>query len=277
MTLRTALQQGSELLAGAGIDAPRLTAEVLLCHALRREKIFLFSHPEHELSTVEWIHYGRYLHERMQGKPVQYITRTQEFYGRPFVVSPAVLIPRPETEHVVEAVLAAGSDVRRVLDIGTGSGALAVTLALELKATAVATDLSYEALLVARANAARLGARVDFAQCDLASAVAGPFDLIVSNPPYIPAREMGGLQREVRDFEPHLALLGGGEDGTEIYSRIVPQAEGLLNPGGWLVFEMGYQSEAGVRRALGGAHWADVEMIRDLAGLPRVMRARYAP
>lgn len=277
MTSRTALQQGSELLAGAGIDAPRLTAEVLLCHALRREKIFLFSHPEHELSTVEWIHYGRYLHERMQGKPVQYITKTQEFYGRPFAVSPAVLIPRPETEHVVEWALAVGGGARRVLDIGTGSGALAVTLALELGAAAVATDLSRDALWVARGNAARLGARVEFVQCDLASAVAGAFDLVVSNPPYIPAREMDGLQREVRDFEPRLALLGGGEDGTEIYSRIVPQAAGLLRNGGWLVVEMGYQSEDGVRRALAGGPWAEVEMGRDLAGLPRVMRARYAP
>ena len=277
MTSRTALQQGSDLLAGAGIDAPRLTAEVLLCHALRREKIFLFSHPEHELSTVEWIHYGRYLHERMQGKPVQYITKTQEFYGRPFAVSPAVLIPRPETEHVVEQSLAACSGARRVLDIGTGSGALAVTLALELGIAAVATDLSREALLVARRNASRLGARVEFVQCDLASAVSGPFDLIVSNPPYIPAREMAGLQLEVREYEPHLALLGGGEDGTEIYSRIVPQAEALLRPGGYLVFEMGYQSEAGVGRAFAGGPWSEVEVGRDLAGLPRVMRARYAP
>jgi len=132
-------------------------------------------------------------------------------------------------------------------------------------------------LLVARRNASRLGARVEFVQCDLASAVNGPFDLIVSNPPYIPAREMAGLQLEVREYEPHLALLGGGEDGTEIYSRIVPQAETLLRPGGYLVFEMGYQSEIGVGRAFAGGPWTEVEIARDLAGLPRVMRARYAP
>lgn len=105
MTARTALKQGVDLLADAAVPDPRLTAEVLLCHALRRERIFLFSHPEHELDTVQWIHYGRYLHERMQGKPTQYITRTQEWYGRPFLVNPAVLIPRPETEHVVPCTL----------------------------------------------------------------------------------------------------------------------------------------------------------------------------
>ncbi len=273
MTLRTALRQGTEILTQAGVFEPRLTAEVLLCHALRREKVYLYSHPEHELSTVEWIHYGRYLHERMGGKPTQYITRVQEFYGREFGVSPAVLIPRPETEHVVEEALRVAPGARRVLDIGTGSGALAVTLALELGAWAVGTDLSFEAVGVARRNAAKLGARAEFVQCDLAAAVGGRFPLIVSNPPYIPAREMGTLQHEVRDHEPHLALLGG-EAGTEIYERIVPQVERLLEPGGWLVFEIGYQGEARVRAAF-GERWKEVRTVRDLAGWPRVVLGRF--
>ncbi|MBI5283201.1 MAG: peptide chain release factor N(5)-glutamine methyltransferase [Candidatus Solibacter usitatus] len=276
MDLRAALQQGSELLEGAGTPAPRLTAEVLLCHAVRRERVFLYSHPEHELTTVEWIHYGRYLHERMQGKPTQYITRVQEWYGRKFRVTPAVLIPRPETEHVVEHALEAARGASTVLDIGTGSGALAVTLALELGARAVATDLSLEALGVARGNARALGAAVEFVCCDLADGLSGRFDLIVSNPPYIPEHEIPALQREVRDFEPHLALLGG-RTGTELYGRIVTQAQALLRPGGWLIFEIGYQGEAGVREAFAGGPWAEVATGCDLAGLPRVLRARYAP
>jgi release factor glutamine methyltransferase len=273
VTAGTALQQGLELLTNAAVPEPRLTAEVLLCHALSRERIFLFSHPEHELSTVEWIHYGRYLHERMQGKPTQYITRTQEWYGRPFVVNPDVLIPRPETEHVVEHALAAARDARFILDIGTGSGALAVTLALELNGRAVATDLSRGALRVARENAVRLGARVDFVQADLAAGIAARFDLIVSNPPYIPAAEIPALQREVRDHEPHLALLGGDE-GAEPYRRIVPQAERLLKPGGWLIFEIGYRGEPAVRAAFEGGPWSDVTTGYDLSGLPRVLRGR---
>ncbi len=275
MTLQTALRQGSDLLAQAGVPDPRLTAELLLAHALRRQKIYLYSHPEHQLSTVEWIHYGRYLHQRLSGAPAQYITRTQEFYGRPFLVSPAVLIPRPETEHVVEQALQVAPHARRLLDIGTGSGALAVTLSLELNASAVATDLSFDALQVARRNAHALHAPVDFLRCDLASALNTRFPLIVSNPPYIPAREIPALQREVRDHEPHLALLGG-DDGTEIYHRIVPQAEKLLDPGGWLVFEIGCQGDPGVRAAL-GPQWTCIQTSYDLAGWPRVIRARYTP
>ena len=189
MNLRTALRQGSEILASAGVPEPRLTAEVLLCHALRRERSYLHAHPEHELSTVEWIHYGRYLHERLQGRPVQHITRRQEFYGREFEVSPAVLIPRPETEHVVEQALRLAPAARRLLDLCTGSGNLAVTLSLELGARAAATDISFAALEVARRNVRRHGARVDLVQCDLAEALAGRFDLLVANPPYIPLGE----------------------------------------------------------------------------------------
>lgn len=275
MKLQAALRQGTDILAEAGVPDPRLTAELLLTHALRRERIYLFSHPEHELSTIEWIHYGRYLHQRLNGVPAQHITRTQEFFGRPFSVSPAVLIPRPETEHVIEHALEVAPHARRLLDIGTGSGALAVTLALELKAHAVATDLSFEALQLARANARALQASVDFLHCDLASALHTRFPLIVSNPPYIPAREIPTLQREVRDHEPHMALLGGDE-GTELYHRIVPQAETLLEPGGWLIFEIGYQGEPQVRAAFGGA-WSEIQTGHDLAGWPRVIRARYTP
>jgi release factor glutamine methyltransferase len=275
MNLRTALRQGSEILAAAGTPEPRLTAEVLLCHALRRERSYLYAHPEHELTAIEWIHYGRYLHERLQGKPLQHITRRQEFYGREFEVSPAVLIPRPETEHVVEQALRAAPDARRVLDLCTGSGNLAVTLSLELNAWAAATDISMDALHVARRNVRRHAARVDLVQCDLASAISARFDLIVANPPYIPLHEIPSLQREVRDHEPHIAL-AGGETGVEYYRRIVPEAERLLKPGGWLIVEIGYQGEPGVRAAFTAA-WSDLATEYDLAGWPRVVRARFTP
>jgi len=190
MTVRTALLQGVRLLEDGGIAVPRLTAEVLLAHAMRCERVRLVAHSDDELKEVEWLHYGRYLHERLQGKPTQYITRRQEFYGREFRVTPDVLIPRPETEHVVEAALRLARDSRRVVDVGTGSGALAVTLKLETDAEVWATDISPAALIVARENAVRLGAPVHFAACDLMEAIAtATMDLVVSNPPYVPIRE----------------------------------------------------------------------------------------
>src|SRR6476469_4431898 len=205
MTVQTALLQGTTLLDEASIAVPRLTAEVLLAHALRRERVYLFAHPEHELQEVAWLHYGRYLHERLQGKPTQYITKRQEFYGRDFRVTPDVLIPRPETEHVVEIAMRKGA--RRVVDVGTGSGALAVTLQLETGAEVWATDISPGAAAVAAGNGRALGAQVDIVVCDLTEAVAPrSMDLIVSNPPYVPLSQREGLQREVRDFEPHVAL-----------------------------------------------------------------------
>ena len=173
MTVETALRQGRELLEEGGVAVPRLTAEVLLSLALSREKAFLYAHPEHALSEVEWLHFGRYLHERLSGKPTQYITRVQEFYGREFHVSPAVMIPRPETEHVVEAALEVAGETSVVVDAGTGSGAIAITLALEMPALVVATDISAPALGVAADNARQLDARVEFLQCDLCDALAG--------------------------------------------------------------------------------------------------------
>jgi len=274
LTVQAALRQGSQLLKDGGIPDPRLTAEVLLAHALKRDRTYLYAHGERELAEVEWVHYGRYLHERLKGKPTQYITRTQEFYGRPFLVTPDVLIPRPETEHVIERVLGLSGRRRHILDIGCGSGAIAVTLAIETGAGVVATDISPPALLIARHNARTLGAAVEFVCCDLASAIRGEFDVVASNPPYVPEGEIAGLQREIREHEPRAAL-DGGPTGTEIYSRLVPQAARLLRRGGWVVFEIGYRSEEGVRLALKDG-WEDIEVGHDLAGLPRVISARRA-
>jgi release factor glutamine methyltransferase len=272
MTVHAALLQGTRLLEDAGTPAPRLTAEVLLAHALRNTREYLFAHPEHTLSEVEWIHYGRYLHERMGGKPTQYITGRREFYGREFRVTPAVLIPRPETEHVVEAALALARGAGRVLDVGTGSGALAVTLHLELGCQTWATEISPEAAAVAVANAARLHAPVHFVICDVMDAIApASIDLIVSNPPYVPLAEREGLQREVRDFEPHVALFAG-QTGFEIYDRIVADARRVLRPGGRLIMELGFGSLDRVREMLAG--WRDLRVEPDLAGIPRVIAAR---
>jgi len=272
MTVHTALLQGVGLLEDASIAVPRLTAEVLLAHALRQQRVYLYAHPERELQELEWLHYGRYLHERLNGKPTQYITGRQEFYGREFRVTPDVLIPRPETEHVVEAALQVARGAKRVLDVGCGSGALAVTLQLETGAQAWATDISPAASAVAAGNARRLGAQVNLVVCDLMEAVAaGAMDLIVSNPPYVPLGQRQGLQREVRDWEPHVALFAG-ETGFEIYDRIVADAPRVLAPGGWLVMELGFGSRDYVANLLAG--WRDVRIAPDLAGIPRVIAAR---
>ena len=272
MTVHTALLQGVRLLEDASIAVPRLTAEVLLAHDIRQERAYLYAHPERELQEVEWLNYGRYLHERLKGKPTQYITGRQEFYGREFRVTPDVLIPRPETEHVVEVALQLARGAARVLDVGTGSGALAATLQLETGAEAWATDISPAAATVAAGNARRLGAPVNVVICDLMEGIAaGAMDLIVSNPPYVPLSQREGLQREVRDWEPHVALFAG-ETGFEIYDRIVADAPRVLRPGGWLVMELGFGSRDYVANLLKG--WRDVRIEPDLAGIPRVIAAR---
>lgn len=277
LDIRTAVAQGAELLARAGIPEPRFTAELLLCYALGRERVYLFAHPEQELRQVEWLHYGRYLNQRMGGKPLQYITHNQEFFGREFHVSEDVLIPRPETELLVETVLKArrgfrdmqGDTQKTIIDIGTGSGAIAITIAIESEARVIATDISRGAIAVARANAGRLHANVEFVSADLLA----PFrdeaaDVIVCNPPYVPERDRDSLQREVREWEPGLALFGGAE-GLDVYRRLIPQAAGVLKCGGMLALEIGFgQAEAVAEMAQG---WNNIRTIPDLAGIPRVV------
>jgi len=236
--------------------------------ATSHDRAWLYAHGNDELIEVWWIHYGRYLHQRIKGEPTQYITGRQEFYGREFRVTRDVLIPRPETEHLVEAAVARGG--KNILDVGTGSGAIAVSLALETKARVTASDVSLAALRVALRNAQALGARVDFVACDLGAAfIEGSFDLVVSNPPYIAGRDRASLQTEVRDHEPALALFGG-EDGLAVYRRLIPEAMRLLRPAGWLMMELG-DAEA-VREMCAG--WGDVQIVNDLAGIPRVLLAR---
>jgi release factor glutamine methyltransferase len=275
MTIQEALHQGTRLLAEAEIPAPRLTAEVLLSHAVGCRREWLYAHSTDELVEVWWIHYGRYLHERLKGKPTQYITHVQEFYGRDFRVSPAVLIPRPETEHLIEAALAR-YDHGPIVDVGTGSGAIAVTLALETGCpTVFATDLSSGALAIARKNASALGAPIEFVHTDLLDAFrAGSMRMIVSNPPYIPLVERETLQREVLDHEPHLALFGG-ESGFAVYLRLIQQAEEVVQPGGWLLLELAHNGASTVSAMLhASGHWTAIERIADLAGFHRVIVAQ---
>jgi release factor glutamine methyltransferase len=264
------------MLEKAAISAPRLTAEVLLSHALGRDRVWLHAHSADELTELGWIHYGRYLYQRLDGEPTQYITKNQEFFGRNFLVTPDVLIPRPETEHVVEVALRRAPAARRAIDIGTGSGAIGVSIAAERPGLAmVLTDISLPALAVAGRNARSHGVTVDLVCCDLASAIGGRFDLVASNPPYIPHVEGPGLPREVRDWEPAVALFGG-EAGTEPYARVIADAGRLLDPGGILAMELGYRGLDAVRAMLGPA-WRNVDVEQDLAGWPRVLSAQYMP
>ena len=271
LSVGEAVQQGTELLKTAKVEAPRLTAQVLLCHAIHQERAYLFAHPEQSLTELQWIHYGRYLHQRLQGQPTQYITGVQEFYGRPFRVTPDVLIPRPETELLVETALHFCRGT--VIDVGCGSGAIAVTLALESQARVTGTDISERAMTLARANAGSLHASVQFVLCDLLSGFgSATADVVVANPPYI--RDDAKLQREVAEWEPRLALFAGA-DGLDVYRRLIPDAHRVLKPGGSLLLELGFDSLPGIQELLGSS-WRNVAAHPDLAGIPRVLVCQRA-
>src|SRR5260370_11505757 len=241
------------------------------------KRVYLTASPGGELTADEHNRFTGYISERSTGKPAQYITGHQEFWGLDLLVSPAVLIPRPETEHVIETVLelAAGQQDLKIIDVGTGSGCIAIALASELAPAQIeAADISAEALEVARTNAARLGfaERIRFRRADLlAGFAAQQFDFVVSNPPYVSEAEPEKTQREVREFEPKVAVFGG-PTGMEIYQRFVPQAYECLHDGGWLVMEIGFSIEEPVRALLKA--WREVRTVNDLQGIPRVVAVR---
>ena len=218
---------------------------------------------------------------REQREPVAYITGVREFWGLDFIVSPAVLIPRPETELIVEAALDRLADPARawrIADVGTGSGCIAIALATERRAAMLtATDISEAALEVARQNATLrgVGSRIDFLRTSFLNDVIGPFDLIVANPPYVPTFARTALAPDVREFEPHAALFGHGADGLDEVRAILSQAATRLAPGGWLLMEFGFGQGDEVREAASGVRGLRVEMIlRDLQGLERTLVAR---
>lgn len=256
------------------MSVPRLTAEVLLAHALHKDRTYLYAHSEDELSEHERIHYGRYLTERLQGRPTQYVTHLQEFYGREYYVDEHVLIPRPETEHMVETALEhiKTHAPQSIVDVGTGSGAIAISIALESGRDVLATDISELALRVAERNRRSYGARVHFAVADFLSPLRErSVDLLVSNPPYVPGDDAAHLQKEVRNWEPAVALFGG-ESGFDMYRVLIGQAEQVVKPGGRLMMEMGYKSLDRVSQML-TPRWTDLNVVHDLAGWPRLIQA----
>jgi release factor glutamine methyltransferase len=275
--LRDALTSAVDRLTAASVPSPRMNAELLLMFTLNCERAYLYAHPERQLSSDEQSRYDQALDQRAQGVPAQYITGHQEFWGMDFIVSPAVLIPRPETEHVIETVLPLARAITnpRIADVGTGSGCIAVALAKELlQAEIHATDISSDALEIARANAARhqLQNRLHFHQVDLLQELgSNRFDLVVSNPPYVGESEEDQVQLEVRKFEPRDAVFAG-PTGLEVIQRLIPQAHDALKPGGWLVFEISGTIANGVKDLLHG--WSKVRVTEDLQKIPRVASAQ---
>src|SRR2546423_1182621 len=300
--VRSALKKGIARLREADVPSFTLAAELLLLHTLGRDRTWLYAHPEESVSDADAQRYSALLARRAAGEPTQHLTGKQEFWGLEFEVTPDVLIPRPETEHVIEVALdRIGLRGRRqitrgaglhIADVGTGSGCIAVALAKELpEATLYATDISSSALEVARRNASRHGVsdRIRFLECNLLVGTdVGPgadrgkagekrayFDLIVSNPPYIGRREAATLPREVGEHEPACALYGG-EGGHEVYADLIAQAAQHLSPGGILVLELGHDSLAAVNPLLDAATWTNVSVTNDLAGTARVIAAERA-
>jgi release factor glutamine methyltransferase len=298
-SLRAQLSDAIAQLERAHVPSAALAAELLLMSALGQDRAWIYAHPEYELDAPERGKYFSLIGRRASGEPTQHLTGHQEFWGLDFEVTPDVLIPRPETEHVIEVALErlgveseANSSRRheqfRVADVGTGSGCIAVALARELPAARiVASDISAAALEVARRNAAGHGvtARIDFIECNLLDARLrglrvtehGPrsYDLIVSNPPYIGLHDAASLPREVREHEPAAALFGGAT-GTELYAPLIAQAAALLKPGGLLVLEFGHDSAKHVMSLLGAPEWTNVTLTNDLAGITRVASAQRA-
>jgi release factor glutamine methyltransferase len=316
--LKQSLAGAVSLLTENQVPSPRMNAELLLMFTLNCDRAYLYAHPERQLSQDEIARYDAALADRSRGVPAQYITGHQEFWGMDLIVTPAVLIPRPETEHVIEAVLqilgveprssslkaersgSSSSDrasldqstfhtakvqslrsevhspgsALRIVDVGTGSGCIALALAGELPEAEIhATDISGAALEVARANAARhqLEGRVVFHQMDLLRGLHSAYDFVVSNPPYVGESEVDQVQLEVRKFEPQGAVFAG-HTGMEVIARLIPEAGAVLRPGGWLIVEISGTIADETKQLLKG--WDEVRLIRDLQSIPRVAVAR---
>ncbi|MGZ4786975.1 MAG: peptide chain release factor N(5)-glutamine methyltransferase [Terriglobales bacterium] len=276
MQLRDALRWAVDVFEKNDVGSPRLNAETLLMFVLNCHRAYLYAHPERELTEDERQRYDEAVAERSRGVPAQYITGHQEFWGLDFLVSPAVLILRPETEHLVETAIeiAHQFDHPVIIDVGTGSGCIALALENELpRAEVHAVDLSPDALEIARANAARLRLeRVRFHITDILQGFPGEFaDIIVSNPPYVGECEADKVQAQVRKFEPRMAVFGGPE-GPELIRKLIEQAQHVLRPGGWLLIEIGYTQSPMLEELLKG--WSDVHFVPDLQGIPRVAVGR---
>ena len=269
------------LRGGPHPERARQDAEMLLRHLLGWDRAYLITHTQEVMSAEGAVRYYALIDRRLTGEPIQYITGETEFYGLPFRVTRDVLIPRPETEHMVEKVidLAVGWEQPRIVDVGTGSGAIAVALAAKLPdAVIAATDISAVVLKLARANAARneVESRIRFLEGDLLTPVAKEhFEIVASNPPYVAESDRSALDVEVREFEPALALFAG-EDGLSAYRQLIPAAFAVLVPGGWIVLEIGFGQEAAIRGLLAEARFAEIGFTDDLQGIKRVAHAKRA-
>jgi release factor glutamine methyltransferase len=284
MSIGNALSEGAQVLGAAGIFEARMEAMFLISRVLGRDRTFVFAHPEVPLTDDELQAFRQFVARRAAGEPFQHITGHQEFFKFDFEVTPDVLVPRPETELIVEAALdVLGNDQAPVIaDIGTGSGCIVISLLHEIShARAVGTDISLKALGVARRNAERHGVidRLALVQADSLSAfeIRPRFSIVVANPPYIRADEISSLQREVRDHEP-LAALVSGADGLSHIRTLVRDAPSFLLIGGYLVFEIGNGQRAAVEKMIDLDVWKLIEIRNDLQNIPRtvVLRKRYA-
>jgi release factor glutamine methyltransferase len=284
LTIAEALREASGVLRAAGVAEARREAASLLAHALGRDRAYLFTHDEESPAAEKLTAFRTFVGRRAAGEPLQYLTGHQEFYGLDFEVTPDVLIPRPETELLVEAAL----EVLRAhasplfCDVGTGSGCIPVALLHErADARAVALDISPAALRVARRNAERHGVapRLKTLASDCFDALRGDevrrvtFPLIVSNPPYVAESDLAGLQREVRDHEPRVALTPGG-DGLSVIRRLVSEAPAFLEPGGRLLFEIGFGQGEQVAALIDPKVWTLLDIRQDLQGIPRLVLLR---
>jgi release factor glutamine methyltransferase len=300
MDIRAALRTGIARLRDAHVPSYTLAAELILLHALRRERAYLYTHPEETIANDKLDTFLSLLDRRANGEPTQHLTGKQEFWNLEFEVNPDVLIPRPETEHIIEVALdrlalrelragrpqKTAGDGFQIADIGTGSGCLAVTFATELPGAVIyATDISPAALAVARRNAARHSVtdRIHFLESDLSRFnrqttlfPSSSFDLIVSNPPYVSRRAANTLAREVRDHEPAIALYGG-EEGYELYPDLVTLAADHLKPGGIFIAELGHDSLPAVQPLFDSQVWTSIGVTNDLAGIARVIAAERLP
>jgi release factor glutamine methyltransferase len=278
-SIAEAILEAAQALRVAGVPEPRREAGSLLAHVLGKDRTFIISHAKDELDQTTLESFASMVQRRAQGEPQQYITGTQSFYDLEFKVTPSVLIPRPETELLVEAALKLMDQVtppsQLICDVGTGSGCVAITLLhLRTATRAVAVDISKDAIEVAYENAERhqVSDRISFVLGDTFDALdpEQKFDLILSNPPYVSASAMAGLQREVRDFEPRIALTPGG-DGLSIIYRLMDESPAYLQPGGYLLFEIGFDQHEAVHNRIDPRNWKLLDIQPDLQGIPRVV------
>jgi release factor glutamine methyltransferase len=290
-------------------ERARRDADLLMTHMLKKSRAWLMAHAEEELSREQEANYTALVSLRGKGEPIQYITGETEFYGLPFRITPDVLIPRPETEHLIEKVIELAEQMQdagakaqndisaiaarlkscpdtepppssalktpRIVDVGAGSGVIAVSLAHKLPHAQIsAIDICPQALAVARENAKLNGASIRFLQGDLLAPVADErFEIVVSNPPYVPSGDRATLSVEVREYEPALALFAG-DDGLDVYRRLIPAAFGALTPGGFVALEIGYGQSTAITDLLARAGFEQIEFVPDLKGIPRVACAQ---